>query len=310
MEINKISVIVPVFNVEKYLHRCIKSIYNQSYSNLEIILINDGSTDNSGKICDELASEDTRIIVIHKENEGSSCARNAGLDIATGTYISFIDSDDYIQLSMYELMLNKMLQYDLEIIEINDQYSISKSEEFFLEDIISCTIRILSNTNFAVWRRLYKKSLIKDMRFIPHIIHQDVFFTMDVLKKVSKYGFLNKSLYHYNTDNESIIRSKYSLEKITIGIRATEYIMNNSVQHPKVRVAIHNYVRAYYTDHYFLLSRNTHIDPNKDFRKKLKKDIKNVTKIKNISLRTFLVLILPYNIMELLSSTYGAIRFK
>ena len=97
---NKISVIVPVYTVESYLHRCVDSIINQTYRNLEIILVDDGSLDNSGKICDACATKDNRIIVIHKKNEGSSCARNAGLDIATGDYISFIDSDDYIEVSL------------------------------------------------------------------------------------------------------------------------------------------------------------------------------------------------------------------
>ncbi|HJA50079.1 MAG TPA: glycosyltransferase, partial [Candidatus Fusicatenibacter intestinipullorum] len=94
----KISVIIPVYNVEKYLKRCLDSVINQTYKNLEIILIDDGSTDNSGKICDEYAQKDERIIVIHKENGGVSSARNKGLDICIGDYISFIDSDDWINL--------------------------------------------------------------------------------------------------------------------------------------------------------------------------------------------------------------------
>ena len=100
-----ISVIVPIYNVEKYLDRCLKSIINQTYKNLEIILIDDGSPDNCGTICDEYAKKDNRIKVVHKDNGGLVKARNTGLDIATGEYISFIDPDDWIELNMYEEMI-------------------------------------------------------------------------------------------------------------------------------------------------------------------------------------------------------------
>ena len=101
---SKISVIVPVYNVEKFIKRCLDSIINQTMRDLEIILVNDGSTDNSGKICDEYAQLDNRITVIHKENGGLSSARNTGLDVATGEWIAFVDSDDYIEKNMYEVL--------------------------------------------------------------------------------------------------------------------------------------------------------------------------------------------------------------
>ena len=104
----KISVIVPVYNVEQYLERCVDSIINQTYKNLEIILVNDGSTDNSGQLCDKLAKKDNRIRVIHKENGGLSDARNVGIDEAKSDLIGFIDSDDYIDEDMYELLINNM----------------------------------------------------------------------------------------------------------------------------------------------------------------------------------------------------------
>ena len=104
-----LSIIVPVYNVEKYIGKCIESIVNQTYKDLEIILVDDGSTDNSGKICDEWARKDKRIKVIHKKNGGLSDARNAGLDICTGDYIGFVDSDDYIELNMYEDLLIQMM---------------------------------------------------------------------------------------------------------------------------------------------------------------------------------------------------------
>ena len=102
----KISIIIPVYNVEKYLRRCLNSIINQTYKDIEIILVDDGSTDNSGKICDEYKEKDNRIVVIHKENGGLSDARNAGIDIAKGKYIGFIDSDDFADIRMYEIIYN------------------------------------------------------------------------------------------------------------------------------------------------------------------------------------------------------------
>ena len=110
-----ISIIVPVYNVEQYLDDCLISIINQTYKNIEIILIDDGSTDKSGKICDEYAKKDSRIIVIHKENGGVSSARNAGLRIAKGAYIGFVDPDDWIAEDMYEVLYSNAKKYDADV---------------------------------------------------------------------------------------------------------------------------------------------------------------------------------------------------
>lgn len=301
---NKISVIVPVYKAEVYLHKCVDSIINQTHKNLEIILVNDGSPDNSGKICDDFSYQDYRIKVIHKKNEGSSCARNAGLDIATGDYISFVDSDDYINESMLETMLKKMLKFNLDVVEIKPN-SIKKTSDsddtFEIQDRVHAFKRIIQNTVFSVWCRLYKKSLIDDLRFIPKIIHQDVFYTIDVLNRIDKIGYLNSKLYNYNSENESIIRSKYSLEKIRIGIRATEYIKDNTSDYPELKHIVNNYITFYYTDHYFLLSRNTRFDPDKFFRKKVRNAILESISYKNYGFRSIMVVILPSKIIELIS---------
>ena len=110
-----ISVIVPVYNTEKFLKNCISSIANQTYKDLEIILVNDGSTDNSGKICDDFAQKDSRIKVIHQSNKGVGAARNAGLDVAKGAYIGFVDSDDILRPDMYEFLLNNLIVHNADI---------------------------------------------------------------------------------------------------------------------------------------------------------------------------------------------------
>ena len=111
----KLSIIIPVFNVEEYLPKCIESVVNQTYDNLEILLINDGSTDNSGVICDNFAHKDERVKVVHKENGGLSAARNLGLSLATGHYIAFLDSDDYIDSEMYETLVDALENADADI---------------------------------------------------------------------------------------------------------------------------------------------------------------------------------------------------
>lgn len=312
MSIDKISVIVPVYKVENDLNKCVDSILGQTYSNLEVILVNDGSPDNSGKICDEYAKSDKRVIAIHKENEGSSCARNAGLDIATGEFIAFVDSDDYIDETMFEKMIALSSKHHLDVVEIasrNFSDIVNYDNSFKIEDNISALERTISRTSFSVWRRIYRRSVVKDMRFIPKIIHQDVFYTIDVMNNVSSVGFLNSPLYIYNNLGESIIRSKYSKHKIEIGIRATEYIENNIPNDERLKRAFDNYRVSYYTDHYFLLSRNTKVDPNGIYRKKLKQNIKSSLKrATNKNLRTSMVINLPAKVMELVSSTYEFLK--
>ena len=133
----KISVIVPVYNVEKYLKRCINSILNQSYKELEILLIDDGSTDLSSVFCDQYADEDNRIKVIHKENEGVSSARNCGLEMATGQYITFVDSDDYIELNMYEKMMEIAEKYDCDVIMCDCIKEFGNKKEIYTHNIDS-----------------------------------------------------------------------------------------------------------------------------------------------------------------------------
>lgn len=308
---NKVSVIVPVYNVEKYLNRCLDSIIHQTYKNLEIILVNDGSLDNSGVICDEYADKDDRIIVIHQKNQGLSCARNSGLAIVSGDYIAYVDSDDYINITMFEKMMYYLIKHDLEVIEILPKLSYTEQSydnSFIIENPVTATKRILNKTAFAVWRRIFKKQLVEDMRFIPGLIHQDVFYTMDMLKRIKRHGYIDSPLYYYNTDNESIIRSKYSLEKINTGIRATEYIVKNILKDPSLKPILNNYITHYYTDHLFLLSRNPYLDPDKNYRLNLRNTVRKTISISNISLRSVMVVTIPLRLMEVISSIIEKIK--
>jgi len=169
-----ISIIIPVYNVEKYLERCVKSVINQTYKNLEIILVDDGAKDNSGKMCDELSKLDSRIKVIHKENGGLSDARNFGLKIATGDYIGFVDSDDYIADDMYETLYHtiKNNNADISIVSFYEMYKekvigvrdsgnleILSKQEAMKELLIDTKIQ-----SYA-WNKLFKKELFNDLKF-------------------------------------------------------------------------------------------------------------------------------------------------
>lgn len=179
MEKDLISVIVPVYNVEKYLEKCVQSIINQTYENLEIILVDDGATDNSGKICDEFAKKDSRIKVIHKENGGLSDARNFGLDIATGKYISFIDSDDFVNKRLFEILHKEIIKNDYDI-AFCDYFKFFENDN--VDEEISNSYKILEHTKYSIlnlyydighkhekavvaWGKLYKSKFFKDIRY-------------------------------------------------------------------------------------------------------------------------------------------------
>lgn len=220
-----ISVIVPIYNVEKYLRKCIDSILNQTYSNLEIILVDDGSPDGCSKICDEYALKDKRIIVIHKINGGLSSARNAGLDIAKGDYIAFVDSDDWIEPNMYEEMLSFMQSEQLDLVECGiNLISDSKQKLFKQQPNIIITGKEALRKHLdpygksnqmlprvAVWSKLFKRSFWTQNRFPEGQIHEDYLLTCKALYESKKVGLLYRGMLNHVTDNPtSIINSKFS----------------------------------------------------------------------------------------------------
>ena len=221
----KISVIVPVYNVEQYLERCVDSIINQTYTNLEIILVNDGSTDNSGKLCDELAKKDERIRVIHKENGGLSDARNRGIDESESDLVGFIDSDDYIDSDMYEVLLKNLnnTDADLSMCSLYDVYNntpeaqVTNKETWKLssEQAIKMVMeaKILSVT--AV-NKLYRKSLFTDLKFEVGKIAEDAFIMIKLLDKCEKIVATNEKKYYYVHRENSITTQKFSTKFLNV----------------------------------------------------------------------------------------------
>lgn len=206
MEKSKISVIVPVYKVEEYLPKCLDSIINQTYKNLEIILVDDGSPDNSGKICDEYAEKDNRIKVIHKENGGVARARNAGLDAASGDYIGFVDSDDWIEKDMYELLMENAKAYDADISMCGETVyekgvCVSKREAERTEviDKTGTKKRVVVGGNMGlIWNKLIKSSALNNIRFNEkYDCSEDLLFMYEVIGNINKTVITNIPKYNY-----------------------------------------------------------------------------------------------------------------
>lgn len=171
-----ISIIVPIYNVDSYLRKCFDSIISQTYSDFELILVDDGSTDDSPKICDEYARKDDRIIVIHKKNGGVSSARNAGLDIAKGKYIGFVDPDDYIVSEMYECMVNAIEKYKSDMVvcgydyidengNVTRPYKVKGDEKLTQKQFISMPFNMSPTIQHVVWNELFRKKLFNVINF-------------------------------------------------------------------------------------------------------------------------------------------------
>ena len=219
-----ISVIVPIYNVEKYLARCVDSIVNQTYKNLEIILVDDGSPDRCPQMCDDYAEKDSRIKVVHKNNGGLSDARNAGMAVATGEYISFIDSDDYVSDDFFECLLNVMNKENSDIAECSvvkfyednrfDEFSDDLSVKTYdTQDAMSA---LIAENPFHqhVWNKLYKTELVKDIPYAVGKLNEDEFWTYRVFGRANKVARLNKTMYYYFQRSSSIMGVGYNIRRL------------------------------------------------------------------------------------------------
>jgi glycosyltransferase involved in cell wall biosynthesis len=238
----KISVIVPVYNVEKYIQKCVGSIIGQAYSNLEIILVDDGSPDNSGQMCDEYAATDSRITVIHKQNGGVSSARNAGLDVATGEYVVFVDADDYLAEDYMQYMLSLVANTRAEFCLSKHCFMIV-GEEQIAEDIVKiynpdeATALLLSpDVMVGCWNKIYKRSLIGDLRFSEKLFFgEGLNFITSISQLANSIGVGGRKVYYYRRNNEDSATTKFNIEKFYNGEKAIENIKNNlRLYSPKV----------------------------------------------------------------------------
>ena len=231
MDKEKISIIIPVYNVEKYLERCLDSVTNQTYKNLEIILIDDGSKDKSGSICNKYLKKDKRIQVIHKKNMGVSVARNDGLKVISGEYVIFLDSDDWIQPDMIEKLYNNLITYDVDVSICNFYISVEYKKEYVkdsegkndlvIDNVIDMYNLIFDNKKVGgyLWNKLIRTSVIKnnEIYFNENVaIEEDVIFMIDVLKNCRKICYSPKNiLYHYRQRKDSAVNFNYTLKDLT-----------------------------------------------------------------------------------------------
>ncbi len=211
-----ISIIVPVYNVEQYISKCIDSIINQTYKNIEIILVDDGSSDRSGCICDEYKEKDNRIIVIHKENGGMSDARNVGLKVASGKYIGFVDSDDYIEYDMFEKLYNNIIQYNANISMCSFIHEFPSGEKkegkIFDKQITILTpmealknLIVEKNLSNHLWNKLYERKLFEDIIFPFGKKMEDVSTLYKLFEKANTLVYDNSIEYHYIQRGNSIM---------------------------------------------------------------------------------------------------------
>lgn len=224
MEEQLISVIVPVYGVEAYLERCVQSIVDQTYSNLEIILVNDGSPDNCPAMCDAWAEKDSRIKVIHKENGGLSDARNAGMAIASGELLGFVDSDDWISPEMYQLLYERLEADNSDISACGVQMvwedntpprMLTRAGRCVLET--QGAMRAIIEENWLkqpVWYKLYRRETIQDLLFPVGKYHEDVFWSYQAIGRANRVSAFDTPCYFYVQRSGSIMGENYSLKRL------------------------------------------------------------------------------------------------
>lgn len=233
-----ISVIIPIYNTEQYLCKCLDTVLSQTYTNLEIILINDGSTDDSGKICDDYAKKDSRIKVIHQSNQGVSSARNAGLSITTGEYIGFVDGDDYLKEDMFEYLYN-LLKDNLSDISVCNCYNLDHKriyinkfpKSFMILNSKEAIEEALNSFNLICMNKLFKKDLfIHELFPLDITISEDLLITFRALCKVKKIVVSNEAKYYYNRTNiQSATRQQFNVNKLSY-FKATQHILDYAIK--------------------------------------------------------------------------------
>ncbi len=238
-----VSIIVPIYKVEKYLDKCIESIVNQTYKDIEIILVDDGSPDRCPEMCEVWAKKDNRIKVLHKENGGISEARNAGMDLATGDYVGFVDSDDYIHEDMYKILMQEMEKSDADVVcckyvDVNeDGEVISRTAGFFDEPNYNVIYKdrdfvhaLLENRSMpVVWNKLFKKNVVDEYYFKHNTYSEDYLFLLHIAYEEMSIVFITDTLYYYTAREDSItggFKEGYNLDQVKNVFSVEKLLMN------------------------------------------------------------------------------------
>lgn len=280
-----ISIIVPIYNVEKYLPKCIESILNQTFKEFELILVDDGSPDNSGSICDEYSKKDERIKVIHKENGGVSSARNVGLDSTLGEYIGFVDPDDYIDKYMYQKMIEMCIIQNADVSickfarEINGQRNKDK-EEFYIRELDNvnglreCFKGILYRHSLC--NKLFKKKCFEGIRFPEGRIHEDLSTTYRLLANANKSIYINYQGYIYIKRENSILTSTYSEKRLQAFDGWNEILDYMLYKYPKLEnEVIAAFTYACIDNVYYIINQVKNYNNQKEYINRIKGILKD-----------------------------------
>ncbi len=290
MYTQKVSIIIPVYNVQTYIEECLKSLLQQTYKNLEIILVNDGSTDNSGIICDKYAEADTRIRVFHKENGGVSSARNVGLQNVTGDYVTFVDPDDWIEPDMYEKMV---MHFDNNIEAVFCGYWESPEKEMNLSPILhqpekegivngeealyQCMIGIGYGYFTSVWNKMFRTSFLKEYSifFENYSIAEDELWLAKVVPLCDKVYLLPTPFYHWRQRGDSALSGGGDYQKWYSALEAKRKVAVATARYPKIYILS---IAKIYND-IFNVVWNAYSDGNKKTSEEFLKRLKPYEKI-------------------------------
>ena len=278
----KVSVIVPIYKVENYLNRCVDSILNKTYKNIEVILVDDGSPDKCGEISDSYAINDSRVKSLHKENGGLSDARNYGMRYLTGEYVVFVDSDDWIKEEMIETLVGLAMDLKADIVQSGFYYVYETyllyDDRYYSEDMLPIQLNknelmreIVINErvkNFA-WGKLYKTNLIKDLYFEKGVLFEDVFWAHKVMDRVDKYVICHKPMCYYLQRNDSIV-STYTVKNLDIikGLKERHKFIEENYK--ELINESYKILTKTILLHYYLLNKNRDKDLDGYYRKELR----------------------------------------
>lgn len=287
-----VSVIIPIYKAEKYIEKCISCVRNQTYSNLEIILIEDGSPDRSGEICDALAKQDERIKVVHKENGGAATARNAGLDIMTGEYVAFVDADDYMELDYIETLYQTLSSHNAQVAicnfkTVDEQGNAIAIDALHdeLEEHVDKEVRTFSGNEIilqdlqghwehvAPWGKLYQADLFEGVRYPKWIAYEDEQVFIKVFDKVQTVAKGNAKLYYYVQHAGSLMNSAYSeRHRATYLEMWRERIAFYRDEEPRHKELLNPVLQAYVAWNVLYLAMHAH-EMSKEQQKELKSEM-------------------------------------
>ncbi|MGM8364862.1 glycosyltransferase family 2 protein [Virgibacillus sp. W0181] len=308
-----ITVIVPVYNGEAFIEKCFSSILNQTYQNLEIIIINDGSKDKSPEICDKFAELDERIIVVHQKNVGLSSVRNKGLDMASGELIGFVDSDDSIHPRMFEILQKHLHENNADIsmcqiakvynaninehiIESNKTITKQQTHTFHKEEAFNNLFNENNLVTVVPWNKLYKREVFKHVRYPDGKVNDDEFVIHHIIQAAQKFVFTDAVLYYYFHNENSITNQKYNLKRLEAleAIKDRVLFFELKQYNELLQMGSNTYLHLIII-HYYLVQKYFPVE--KDVMEKLKREFraefytyKNILKEKNrMELKLFLI---------------------